>query len=51
MKLFKQDYISFDGSGSFVTVSDDARESVVDDACLRVLRCKDTYGLLNHVDS
>ena len=32
MKLFKQDYISFDGSGSFVTVSGDARESVVDDA-------------------
>lgn len=26
MKLFKQDYISFDGSGSFVTVSGDARE-------------------------
>ena len=32
MKLFKQDYISFDGSGSFVTASGDARESVVDDA-------------------
>ena len=32
MKLFKQDYISFDGSGSFVTVSGDARENVVDDA-------------------
>ena len=26
-------------------------ESVIDDACLRVLRCKDTYGLLNRVDS
>ena len=32
MKLFKQDYISFDGSGAFVTASVDARESVVDDA-------------------
>ena len=32
MKLFKQDYISFDGSGSFVTVSGGARENVVDDA-------------------
>ena len=32
MKLFKQDYISFDGSGSFAAVSGDARENVVDDA-------------------
>ena len=32
MKLFKQDYISFDGSGAFVTASGNACESVADGA-------------------
>ena len=32
MKLFKQDYISFDGSGAFVTASGEGRESVADGA-------------------